>query len=149
MSSTYLLHIVVPIIFACILNAIIYSQGWNRNQGQMIKKNILIPPGYVIAIIWIILLGLLGYAHYLTYSSYVSWIIVGAILYCLLYPFLTNGLKEDQMKLYNGLALVFAMLVFVSIYLIKKQIIIYSIPFLLWTIYVYIVTNLDSDSHIF
>jgi tryptophan-rich sensory protein len=141
--QSYLLHILVPIILACILNGIIYSQGWNKNQGSKIKNNILIPAGYVIAIVWIIILGLLGYVHYLTFPSYVSWIIVASIVYCLLYPFLTNGLKENQMQLYNGLAMVFATLVFATVYLLKKQAVIYCVPFLLWTTYVNMSTNLD------
>jgi hypothetical protein len=85
-------------------------------------------------------LALLGYAHYLVYPSYSSWVIVAAIVYCLMYPFLTNGLKDRMMYLFNGIALIFAILVFATCYSTVVESAVYTVPFLLWSVYVNIVT---------
>lgn len=132
-------HILTPIIAACILNLYIYSQGWN-SKGNI--KNNKLPPGYIIAIVWIIILGLLGYVHYLVYPSYASWVVVAAVLYCLAYPFLTAGLKQEKAGIYNALSLVIAVIVTYNVYIIKHNAALYTIPFLLWTTYVNVVTNL-------
>jgi len=130
------IHILLPIIAACIINGYIYLMGWNSNKSP----NPLLPPGYVIAIVWIILLALLGYAHYLTYPQYPSWIIVATIIYCLLYPFLTQGLTDRFMYFFNGLALLFAIIVFATCYSTVTEASYYTLPFLIWSVYVNIVT---------
>lgn len=146
MKYLYLLHIFVPIIAAGIINLVIYLQGWNREEQDKEKKqyNDKLPPGYVIAIVWTILLGLLGYAHYLTYPSFASWIIVLAIIYCLLYPFLVinPAIKGVSENLLNFLALIFALVVCVLSYIQKNFTIFFTIPFVVWTLYVNIVTTM-------
>jgi|LakMenE09Jun09ns_1017247.scaffolds.fasta_scaffold00383_2 tryptophan-rich sensory protein len=130
------IHVLLPVLAACILNGYIYLMGWNSTKSE----NPLLPPGYVIGIVWIIILALLGYAHYLVYPSYSSWVIVAAIVYCLMYPFLTNGLKDRMMYLFNGIALIFAILVFATCYSTVVESAVYTVPFLLWSVYVNIVT---------
>lgn len=132
----YLFHIFIPIIIAIIVNSIIYSSGVNIDSN---KDNIkMLPPGYVIAIIWIIILGLLGYANYLVRNSFASFIIIIAIVYCLLYPFLTNKYKKLNIsnKTFDSLALAIAILVCFMCYLQDSKTIYYTLPFVIWTLYV-------------
>ena len=130
-----LLHIFIPIILACVINFYIYTMGWNNNN----EKSKWLPPGYIIGIVWIIILGLLGYIHFLMYPSIQSWIIVFAISYCLAYPFLTSGLKNTNSTVFNVIALVLAIIVFISVFYKNKLTSLLTIPFLLWTLYVNII----------
>lgn len=130
-----LFHILIPIILAIIINFYIYTQGWNNNN----KNTKGLPPGYVIGAIWIVILGLLGYIHFLLYPSIESWFIVFTIIYCLSYPFLTSGLKETNNTIYNIIALILAIIVFIGVFYKNKLMSLLVIPFLLWTLYVNII----------
>lgn len=140
MMTHVIYHVLTPIIAACILNYFIYLQGWNT--GKKTQKHPKLPPGYIIGIVWIIIFGLLGYVHYLTYPSYASRVIIVAIIYCLAYPFLTNGLKQENAGIYNALSLIIAVIVYYNVYIQQPYSSLYILPFLLWTLYVNIVTNM-------
>lgn len=143
MTYTIIFHILVPVLLACMVNGYIYFKGWNseaKDSKNSLSKNPLLPPGYVIAIVWVIILSLLGYAHYLTTPQYSSWVIIIAIAYCLSYPFLTLGL-QSKMSLFNALALIFSIAVTATCYATVIEATPYTIPFLLWTVYVNIATN--------
>lgn len=151
----------IPIIAACLINFYIYLQGWT-NTSQKVQHNALLPPGYIIGIVWVIILGLLGYAHYLTYPTYSSWIIIVAVIYCLFYPFLIMDPTTDNIAykilfskptrkhtsktipngFYNFLAFIVAIIVTLTSYQEKQNTIYYTMPFVLWTFYVNIVTNM-------
>lgn len=137
MKKATLIHILTPIIAACILNAYIYLMQWNK-QPQ--PPNKFLPPGYIIAIVWIIILGLLGYTHYLVYPSAASYTIIFAILYCLAYPFLTSGLQASRADIYNALSFIIATVVLIIVCVQKYDAFVYTIPFVLWTSYVNVVT---------
>jgi tryptophan-rich sensory protein len=142
MNDKYLpiLHTIVPIILAIALNAFIYAMKWNQEQKKQTNK--LLPPGYVIAIVWIVILGLLGYTHYLVYPSYASFIIVIAVLYCLAYPFLTSGLRSENADVFNMLSLIAAVIVAVSVASKNTYAVVYTVPFVLWSTYVNVVTRM-------
>lgn len=141
------IHTLVPIVIASLLNAFIYLNGWNdssRKQQDTSKEIKLLPPGYAIAIIWVIILGLLGYTHSIVYPSLASWMIVCAVIYCLAYPFLTNGLQSENAKLLNLLSFIIAVLVITLVGQHSRDwTIIYIVPFVLWTLYVNVITNVD------
>lgn len=134
-----ILHVMLPILAAVIINIVIYTQGWNNNNNEPSKY---LPPGYAIAIIWIFILGLLGFTNYLVWPSTASIIIIIAIIYCLAYPFLTTGLQEDKGDTYNILAFIIAITVSMIVFMHKKTAVLYTIPFFIWTMYVSIVTLL-------
>jgi len=141
-NYNYLIHIFIPILLAIIVNIYLYQNDVYKNN----TRNKYLPPGYVIGITWIIILGLLGYIHYLTYNSPVSFFVIIVITYCLIYPFLTkNKNNEDSVK-YNLIALILSITLFIiiSVKYQKNYLYIYTIPLLLWTIYVYIVTKFFS-----
>lgn len=133
-------HILVPVIAAVLVNGFIYAQGWNKDNRTE-EQNKYLPPGFVIAIVWILILGLLGYAHYLVYPSIASWVIVAAVLFCLAYPFLTAGLKKNMLVL-NALSFFVALAVTISTFIQNYFSALFTLPFLLWTAYVTIVTVL-------
>ncbi len=137
-----LLHILLPVIAAVIINIVIYTQRWNTDDKNVEAMQKYLPPGYVIAIVWVIILGLLGFTHYLIYPSFASFAIILAILYCLAYPFLTAGLQAYKAGFYNVLSFVIALLISVFTFMENKMATIYTIPFLLWTTYVSIITLL-------
>lgn len=149
MKYEYLYYIFIPIIFAIIVNAIIFSQKiYNNNDTNKIRSNML-PPNCIIAIVWIIILGLLGDANYIVRNSYASVFITLAIIYCIVYPFLTSNIKisskiDRYQKLnisnqtYDTIAVILASIVCIMSY-IKNNITIYlTLPFLIWTLYIYI-----------
>jgi tryptophan-rich sensory protein len=100
-------HIVLPVVAALVINGVVYAKGWNTKQNPSDLKNRFLPPGWVIAVVWILLFALMGYSHYLVYSDHcslqnngygktiVSIGIVGMMIYCLAYPFLT-GLQQNS-----------------------------------------------------
>tara|TARA_X000000368_G_scaffold338298_1_gene276244 strand:- start:1285 stop:1674 length:390 start_codon:yes stop_codon:yes gene_type:complete len=123
-------HIFLPILAAIIINIIIFTQFENNR-----KKNKNLPPGYIIGIVWMFILGLLGYLHYLFYNSIISKFIFIAIVYCLLYPFLTANLTNID-DIYNIIAFLFACFVLLITYSKNKFA---AIPFFIWTLYVNLV----------
>jgi len=143
----YLIHIIIPIFLACIVNLYIFKNDLYKNND---KRNIYLPQGYIIGIIWTIILGLLGYVHYLTYEkSFLSRIIVFIIIYCLLYPLLTSKLNNGESIKYNLLGLLLAFILFILIILKydqKNMIFIYVLPFLFWNIYICIITIFFNDN---
>lgn len=140
-----LLSVLVPVLLAVLLNAFIYLMGWNRESNKDASQDIQgLPPGYVIAIIWIVILGLLGYTFYLVYPTVSAWIIVMAITYCLAYPFLTSGLRQDNAWLLNLLSLVIAIIVMISVFLQDMMASLCVVPFVVWTLYVNIITNIGK-----
>ena len=125
-----ILHILLPILSAIIINIIIFTQFDNNR-----KNNKNLPPGYIIGIVWIFILGLLGYLHYLFYNSIISKIIFITIVYCLLYPFLTSNLTNID-NIYNIIAFLLATVILFITYHKNKFA---AIPFFVWTLYVNLV----------
>ena len=138
-----ILSIFIPVLAAVLLNAFIYLMGWNKEANKDSMPDVKgLPPGYAIAIIWIFILGLLGLAFYYVYPSVSAWIIVMAIVYCLAYPFLTFGLRQDNAWLLNLLSLVIAIIVAISVALQDVMVSLSVVPFVIWTLYVNIITNI-------
>jgi tryptophan-rich sensory protein len=132
-------NIFIPIIIAIIMNASIYLLGWNKDDDMKYKKSIL-PPGYVIGIIWIIIFGLLGYSHYLLYNinnriSLGSISIIFVILFCLSYPIITK-LKFKNGLLLNLITLILSFILGLIVIIESKYVFLYIIPLIVWSCYV-------------
>jgi len=150
-----LYHILIPVLLALSMNSVIYIFGINK-QNKEIKDNQyakLLPPGYVIGIIWTIIFGLLGYAHYLMYKlkdkiNIGSVSIVLVIIFCLLYPVITS-LKFKYGLLLNLITLIISFVLGIIIILESKYIFLYIIPFIVWASYVNVVdTLICSDKNL-
>ncbi len=135
MDQRVVLHIVTPILLALLMNAVIYIKAWNRsNVGP--KNNRLLPPGYVIAVVWTLILGILGYVHFRLYPHPAHWVVVATILYCLSYPLLTSGLQSDRAPMLNTIALVLAVIATVTTYFTQRDSTVFLLPLVAWTTYV-------------
>jgi tryptophan-rich sensory protein len=144
-------NIFIPILSAIIMNYIIYSNNWQyegkkyNKEKKISNSNKLLPPGYIIGIIWIIIFGLLGYVHYQLYmlknkSNIASWFVILFIIFSLAYPLLTNGLQEDKTAfLLNLITLILAFILALLVIVKSVKIFYYLIPLLLWASYVNII----------
>jgi tryptophan-rich sensory protein len=118
------------------MNGWIYSIGLNKYPKSE-RPNPLIPPGYVIAVIWTVLFGLMGYTHFLlkNANSLASWGIVVLIVFCLLYPLIT-GLRVKSGLLMNLASLILSFGVALLVIQESVYAFYWLIPLLAWTIYV-------------
>lgn len=122
---------------AITMNGLIYGLGWNRGSSQNIR-NPLLPPGYVIATIWIVLFALMGsqYSQHPSGSTLRTAILVYAG-YCLAYPLLTSGLQMGaRADLLNMGALVGALGLMSYIFLKTHRVPWLLTPLLAWTLFV-------------
>ena len=139
MTQILLYNILIPVLAAVMMNGIIYTFGINKQNNKQ-NTNPLLPPGYIIGTIWIIILGLLGYVHYLLYKlkngiTFTSLFLVFVVLFCILYPLIT-GLKEKSGLLLNLITLILAFILGILVIIESKYIFIYVLPLIIWAIYV-------------
>jgi len=138
MTNILLYSILIPVITAIMMNGIIYTFGIIKKNKSI--RNPLIPPGYVIGTIWIIIFGLLGYVHYLLYKlkngiSFTSIFLIFVFLFCISYPLIT-GFKEKSGLLLNLITLILAFILGMLVIIESKYIFLYIIPLILWAAYV-------------
>jgi tryptophan-rich sensory protein len=138
MINNPLVHILTPIILAIIVNGIVFSMKFYKNG----PRSPLLPGGGIIGFIWIVIFGLLGYSHYLLYNlkqrpNLGSICIILFIIFSLCYPFLTGGLKMNNVSLLlNLITLIFAFSIGLIVIVESKKAFYYLIPLLLWASYV-------------
>lgn len=133
-----LLYVLTPIIAAVVMNAIIYAKKWNGTT----ERSPLLPPGWVIGLIWMILFGTLGYVAYIHRTNAVASIAIATLfVYCLLYPVYTNKFKDPySSKLANLLTLILAFVTTLIIALFgERHTVGYILPLITWASYVNII----------
>jgi tryptophan-rich sensory protein len=135
-----IIYIIIPILFACIINFIIFTHKYKQ------VKNAYLPPGYIIGIIWIIIFGLLGYAYYLLSRKSHNKLtlgmisIIGVIFFSLWYPFLTQRFSNILVATWlNRFTLLLSVILGSIVYLEYVPVFIYIIPLILWSLYVNVV----------
>ena len=148
-----LYHILIPIILAIMMNGIIYMFKLNdydsKKTNSLIYKKLL-PPGYIIGIIWVIIFGLLGYVHYLIYVqndnkiTITSLFIIFVILFCLMYPLIT-GLKIKSGLLMNLISLILSFVLGIVIIIQSKYAFLFVLPLIFWSSYINIVDTLQCS----
>jgi tryptophan-rich sensory protein len=116
MNYALVTAILLPVLLALVMNAVIYAKGW----GNAPTRSRLLPPGWVIGMIWLIF---------------------GLLAFSLAYPVYTRGLEQSYVaKVANTLTLIF---VFLVIWMImwrgQKPTVWYMGVWMLWAIYVNIV----------
>jgi len=146
-------HILIPILLALFMNGFIYMFQINKienidKKGDIYKK--MLPPGYIIGIIWVIIFGLLGYTHYLILEqnnnkiTITSLFIVFVIIYSLAYPLLTN-LRVKSGLLLNLIALILAFILGILIIKQSMYAFLFVIPLIIWASYVNIVDTIQCS----
>jgi benzodiazapine receptor len=123
-------HILLPVCFAIAMNGIIYTFFKRKTTTR------LLPPGYIIGIIWTIIFALLGYAHYLLYTlknemNYGSISIVFFILFSLTYP-LINAIDEKHGYFLNLISLILSFIVSLTVMSYSIDIFLFMVPLLVW-----------------
>ena len=135
---TEALAIGVPVLLALVMNGVIYGTGMNARGKK--NKNPWLPPGYVIAIVWIVIFGLLGHVYCHVERKTTRWFIVATIAFCLSYPLIT-GLRVSRIEMVmNALTLVIAIAGTMLVYYDKKKLVGWMVPFVAWATYVNMAT---------
>ncbi len=127
-----------------LLNGVIFGLGWNRPRAKAAG----IPPGWVVGGLWLLLFAGLGTAHWelantrsgLFRERRTEWVSLLAFL-CLLYPFYTEGLRDDRVGL--GGNIVTAAVGFVALERTGRRsnaAALYVLPTCLWLVYAGIAT---------
>lgn len=134
------INIAIPIVLASAINAFIYATNFRERDGEHDLPKLL-PPGYVIAIIWTLILGLLGYAHYRVFPSAASMSIVITVAFCLAYPLLTFRRQTSNLpEILNTIALILSAFVFASVAHTRDAISTsLCVPLVIWASYVNII----------
>lgn len=137
MNWLLLIYICAPIFLALAVNAIIYLYGWTSNSTTPEKKVNILPPGWVIGMIWTIILGLLGFVMYEIRNMMVPMLSVAfLILFCVFYPFYTNGLQQKIGYIMNFVTFIVVMIVSIIVISYHAKAFVFMIPLVLWTTYV-------------
>lgn len=96
------------------LNGLLFALGWAGPSAEGTRVNSLLPPGWVIGSVWVLLLALLAVAFWRLASDAASdarrpapWVLllIGA---CLAYPFYTAGFSNDVAVFIGNLATIAA-----------------------------------------
>ncbi len=90
-------------------NGLIFGLGW-AGPSSAIRPNHLLPPGWAIGSVWVVLLALLGVAFWwlasdasLTARKQSTWVLA-LIAFCLAYPFYTFGMRSEVLGFMGNLA---------------------------------------------
>ena len=111
------INVAVPVAAAVVINGIIFARGWNDAAPTRSRNaNPLLPPGWAIGIVWLVVLAALGYArwtlgHHGHSAVAATWSVVAVttvIALCLAYPFYTRGLRQDRVAALLNLAVLVA-----------------------------------------
>ena len=135
MFGNRIIHILIPVIIAIILNYIIRVKNWNNKK---IERGLL-PKGYYVGIIWIIIFIFLGNAHYILYKknkvSVASIFLIIVLLYCMSYPIVTK-LDQKKGKIMNTISLILSSILMVIVYNKSIEAFYYTIPLFIWASFV-------------
>jgi tryptophan-rich sensory protein len=119
----------------------------NDNYNSF-KRNPLLPRGWMIGVIWIIIFGFLGYSQYLVMKENDGWsvasvAIIVAAVFCLLYPvFIYIGARGDPVKsekyarVINLLSLIVAFVLGLLVIRESDSAFWFILPLLVWASYV-------------
>ncbi len=90
-------NVVLLLIVTIGINGFLFAVGWAGPAADA-RRMPMVPPGYVVGLIWTALLALMGAARWLYVrstgdSGWRSWAPFALAAVCIAYPFYTNGLK--------------------------------------------------------
>jgi tryptophan-rich sensory protein len=106
--------VVATVLVTLALNGLIFALGWAGPPAEGASVNSLLPPGWVIGAVWVVLLALLAVAFWRLASDAAPdarrlgpWVLL-LVLACLAYPFYTAGLSNEVAGFIGNLATIAA-----------------------------------------
>jgi tryptophan-rich sensory protein len=135
-----LIHILVPVIVVLIINYIIISKKWRNNKNDEINKNRgILPSGLIIGIIWIFIFICMGNSHYILYKksgvSYASLFLIAVLIFCALYPIVTE-LNQENGRVLNTVSLILSSILMLVVYSKSLNALYFIFPLFIWSSYV-------------
>lgn len=146
------LYVLIFVVVCLAANFILWTDlsglNYKGDPHNSFKRNPLLPPGWMIGVIWVIIFGFFGYASYLLYKendgvSVAFVAIIVAAVFCLLYPvFIYFAAKGDPSKyekyarVLNLLALIVAFVLALLVIRESDSAFWFIVPFLVWSSYV-------------
>jgi len=93
LAATLALYLLTPLA----MNGIIFGLGWATTH----PSNPLLPPGWAVGTIWMLLFAAMGYARWLVRgkSPAMAHAVDTLAFLCLIYPLYTLGLSSDRIGL--------------------------------------------------
>jgi tryptophan-rich sensory protein len=107
-------HVLAVVLVTLAINGLIFALGWVGPSVDAARHNALLPPGWVVGGVWLVLLVLLAVAFWLLASEgrpevrRLSPWVLALIGFCLAYPFYTIGLRNETLSLIANLATISA-----------------------------------------
>lgn len=147
------IQVLIFVLAAVLVNGLLYFVGWRFKMARnMIGwcRSSLIPPGYFIAVVWVVLFGLLGYAHYLTYKegdsgnggfTTASIVILVVAAFCLLYTWAVYKFPMYS-KFFNVVSLIMAFTLGILVLQESEEAFWFVLPLIVWSAYINIADSL-------
>jgi benzodiazapine receptor len=143
------LFIIIYVAVCLISNVVLWGRNMMYSKDSTFHKNPLLPPGWMIGLIWTVIFGFFGYTQYLLIKdnqgkfSTASVAVIIVAVFCLLYPvfiyLLSRGdtLKyEKYARLMNLLALIVAFVFGIIVINESESAFWFTLPLLVWVTYV-------------
>ncbi len=158
----------------CIAGNIILWRNnlYGKTEDSSFTRNPLIPRGWIIGIIWVIIFGFLGYSMYLLIKhnkeeheflyghegsgfSVASIAIIVVAIFCLLYPvFIYIGGRGDPVKseryakIFNLIALILAFVLGLLVIREDEDSFLFILPLIVWASYVNFASSLYDNKFV-
>lgn len=103
--------VLIFVLISIILNILYFWLGIYGNAYTYNGNGFLLPPGFVIGIVWVVVFGILGYVYWDLIdknndeSSFASVFVIIFAIWCALYPLLVNG-SNKLARLFNFITLI-------------------------------------------
>jgi tryptophan-rich sensory protein len=154
------LFVIIYVVVCAISNVVLWRKSMTHADESSFRKNALIPPGWMIGLIWIAIFGVFGYTQYLLLKendgkfTLASIAVIVVAVFCLLYPIfiyiLARGNPEKYDKYARLMNLVSLIVAFVyAIIVINESDAAFwlTLPLLVWTSYVNLADSLYIARH--
>ena len=117
-------NIAVLAVVTVALNAFLFGVGWAGAEAEAQRRVQVLPPDYVIGLVWVTLLALMGAARWLYVresgdTGWRSWMPFTLAAACLAYPFYTGGLQMGPAAFWGTVQILAT--VFVAIIALRQR----------------------------
>jgi len=138
-------------VIVCVLANLVLWGGairYGKNLNNTFGRNPLLPPGWAIGLIWVVIFGFFGYSTYLLLKensrfTLASISIIVVAVYCILYPviihFASRGdvnRNEKVARMVNFIALILAFTLGLLVIRESEVAFLYILPLIVWASYI-------------